>query len=85
MVAVSAGHEYVGGTRGSGIVSNANNVLWISVVRGMRGIGGLCENVCLAWGSVGGEAGELIRGLGLGFINPVGTGGVWDVCSSNVY
>ena len=20
------------------------------------------------------------RGLGLGFINPVGTGGVWDVC-----
>ena len=24
--------------------------------------------------------GEWVRGLGLGFINPVGTGGVWDVC-----
>ena len=28
-------------------------------------------------GSVGGE---WIRGLGLGFTNPVGTGGVFDVC-----
>ena len=31
---VSAGH--VGGTRGSGIVSSAADVLWMSVVRGMR-------------------------------------------------
>ena len=31
---VSAG--YVGGTRGSGIVSSAADVLWMSVVRGMR-------------------------------------------------
>ena len=38
---VSAGH--VGGTRGSGIVSSIAYVLWISVVRGMRGVGGLCE------------------------------------------
>ena len=30
---VRAGH--VGGTRGSGIVSSAANVLWMSVVRGM--------------------------------------------------
>ena len=30
---VSAGH--VGGKRGSGIVSNAVDVLWMSVVRGM--------------------------------------------------
>ena len=30
----------------------------------------------------GGVGGELIRGLGLGFINPVGTGGVLDVCLS---
>ena len=34
---VSAGH--VGGTRGSGIVSSAADVLWMSVVRGMRGVG----------------------------------------------
>ena len=30
---VSAGH--VGGTRGSGVVSNAADVLWMSVVRNM--------------------------------------------------
>ena len=30
---VSVGH--VGGTRGSGIVSSAVDVLWMSVVRGM--------------------------------------------------
>ena len=30
---VSAG--YVGGTRGSGFVSSAADVLWMSVVRGM--------------------------------------------------
>ena len=45
---VSAGH--VGGTRGSGIVSSAADVLW------MRGVGGLCEMcMCLALGGVGGE------------------------------
>ena len=27
-----------------------------------------------------GRGDEWIRGLGLGFTNPVGTGGVWDVC-----
>ena len=27
--------EYVGGTRGSGMVSNAADVSWMSVVRGM--------------------------------------------------
>ena len=38
-VVVSLGHEYVGGTRGSGM----------SVVRGMRGVGGVCEMfMCLA-------------------------------------
>ena len=36
------GNEYVGGTRGSGIVSNAADVLGMSVVRGMR-VGGVCE------------------------------------------
>ena len=34
---------------------------------------------CLAWGGVGGEAGEWMRELGLGFTNPVGTGGVLDM------
>ena len=37
---MNTGH--VGGTCGLGIVSSAADVLWISVVRGMRGIGGVC-------------------------------------------
>ena len=38
---VSAG--YVGGTRGSGIVSSSADVLW------MKGVGGVCEMcMCLA-------------------------------------
>ena len=35
--------------------------------------------MCLPRG-VGGEGGEWMRGLGLGFTNPVGTWGVLDVC-----
>ena len=47
MVMVSAWH--VGGTRGSCIVSSAADVLGMSVVRGMRGVGGVCEMcLCLA-------------------------------------
>ena len=73
---VSAGH--VGGTGGSGIVSSAADVLWMSVVRGMRGVDVVCQMyMCFARGGVGGE---WMRGLGLGFTNPVGTGGVLDVC-----
>ena len=49
---MSAGH--VGGTRGSGIVSSGAGVLWMSVVHGMRGVGGVCQ-MCLARGGVGGE------------------------------
>ena len=53
----------VGDTRGSGIVSSAADVLWMSVVRGMRGVGGVCEMcMCLARGGV---VGEWMRGLGL--------------------
>ena len=53
---VSAGH--VCGTHGSGIVSIAVDVLWISVVRGMRGVGGICEICrCLARGGMGVEGG----------------------------
>ena len=48
VVVVSEGH--VGGTRGSGIVSSASDVLW------MRGVGGVCEMcMCLARGSLGGD------------------------------
>ena len=80
-VCVSAGH--VGGTRGPCIVSSATDVLWMSVVRGMRRVGGLCEMcICLARRGVGGEGVEWMRGLGLGFTNPVGTGGVLDVCQN---
>ena len=32
--------------------------------------------MCLARGGVGGEGGEWMRELGLGFTNPVGPGGV---------
>ena len=40
----------------SGIVSIATDVLVISVVRGMRVVGGVCEIfICLARGCVGGE------------------------------
>ena len=35
---------------------------------------------CLARGSVGGDGGEWMSVLGLGFINSVGTRGVLDVC-----
>ena len=51
------------------------------MVRGMRGVGGVCEMcMCLARGGVDGEGAEWMRRLGLGFTNPVGTGGVSDVC-----
>ena len=53
MVVVNAGH--VGGTGGSGIVSSVADVLWMSVVRGMRRVGGVCEmGMCLARRGVGG-------------------------------
>ena len=51
MVLFSAGH--VGDTRGSGIVSSAADVLGMSVVGEMRGVGGVCEMcMCLAQGSI---------------------------------
>ena len=55
MVVVSAG-DVVGGTRGSGIESSVADVLWMSVVRGMRGVGEVCDMcMCLARGGVGVE------------------------------
>ena len=74
-MAVCSGHEYVGGTLGSGIeftvqVLCAADALGMSVVRGMRGVGKMC--MCLAQDGVGcGGRGvcEWIRGMG--FTNPV--------------
>ena len=43
VVALSAEHDYVGGTRGSGIVSSAADVLGMSAVRGIKRVGGLCQ------------------------------------------
>ena len=43
VVVVSAGHEYVGGTHGSCIVSSTADVLGMSVVRMMKGVDGVCE------------------------------------------
>ena len=52
----------MGVRRGSDIVSSAADMLWMSVVRGMRGVGGVCEIcMCLARGGLGGE-GEGVSG-----------------------
>ena len=62
-------------------MSSAADVLGMGVVRGKREVGELCEMcICLARGGIGGEDGERMRGLALGFTNPVGTGRVLDVC-----
>ena len=59
---------HVGGTRGSGIMSSAADVLEMRVVCGMRGVGGVCEmGKCLARGTVGGEGGEWNKRIGFGF------------------
>ena len=50
-------------------------------MRGMRGVGIVCEKcMYLVRNAVGGEVVEWLRGLGLGFTNPVGIWGVLDVC-----
>ena len=59
-------------------LSSIGDVLEMSVVRGVGGVCDMC--MCLARGGVGGEGGEWVRELGLGFNNPVGTGGVLDRC-----
>ena len=62
------------GTRGSGVLSSTGDVL-------VRGIGGVCDMcMCLARGGVGGKGGEWMREFGLGFTNPLGTGGVLGLC-----
>ena len=66
---------YMSGTRGSNILSSSNDIP-------MRDIDKMCYIcMCFARGGVGGEGGgEWMRELGLGFTNPVGTGGVLDMC-----
>ena len=53
------------------VLSSAADMLGMSVVRGMKGVDGMC--MCLARDGV--DVGtEWIRGLALDFNNPVGTG-----------
>ena len=52
VVAVSA---YMGGTRGSCVLSSAGDVLEMSMVRGVGGVYGMCK--CFARGGVGGVVG----------------------------
>ena len=47
LVVVSAWHEYVGGTRGSGIVSSAADVLEMCVVHVMIEVCEMCECLCV--------------------------------------
>ena len=75
VVAVSA---CMSGTCGSGVLSSTGDVLEMSVVRGVGGVCDMC--MCLARVVAGGEGGEWMRELGLGFTNPVGTVGVLDMC-----
>ena len=54
-------------------MSSAADVLVTSVLRGVRGVGGVCKMcMCLARGGVGRERSEWMRRLGLGFTNHVG-------------
>ena len=70
----------MGGRHGTGIVPNTADVLEMSVVREMKGVGGVCEMcTCLAQ-ALYEVRGEWIRGMVWGFTNPVGTGGVLDLC-----
>ena len=68
-------HVYMGGTRGSCVLSSTCDVIEISV---MKGVGGVCDMcMCLTWGDLGGE---WVTELGLDFTHSGGTWGKWDVC-----
>ena len=63
---VLAVNVHMGGTRASGVLSSAGDVLEMSVV---RGVGGVCD-MCKCLGQV---AVEWVTVLGLGFTNSGGT------------
>ena len=75
VVAVSA---YMGGTRGSGVLASAGDVLEMSVVIGVGGVCDMC--MCLSRGVMGGVGNEWVTGLGLCFANSEGTWEKWDMC-----
>ena len=68
----------MGDTRGAGVLSSTGDVLEMSVVKSVCGVFGMY--LYLSGGGVGGEGGEWMRGLGLGFTTHMGTRGVLDVC-----
>ena len=57
VVGMRVGNENVGATCRSGIVSNAADVLGMSVVRGMKGVGGVCKCLVGVVYEVRGESG----------------------------
>ena len=87
---MGAVNAYMGGTRGSGVLSSAGDVLEMSVVRGLGlgftnsgGTWGKCDMcLCFGYGGVGGVGGEwvgcLTQGLGGWF-------GVMSVCVVSLY
>ena len=75
---VSAGH--VGGTRGSGIASSASSVVDECRAWDERSWWSAWDLYVFDSGRRGSRGGEWMRGLGLGFSDPVGTGDVLGVC-----
>ena len=66
----------MGGTRGSGIVSSAADVLWMSVVRGMRGVGVLYVRCACVWlGAAWVERGRVDERIGFGLYQSCGNMG----------
>ena len=51
MVVVNTGCAYMGGTRGSGILYCTEDVLEMSVMRGVKGVGGIFEMLCVWFGA----------------------------------
>ena len=56
------------------LLSSAAVVREMSMVRGMRGVGGVCEMCIFGSGRCGWRGDEWLRGFGLSFTNPVETG-----------
>ena len=65
VLAVSAGCEFMSDTRGSGVESTANDVLEMSMLSGVRVVGGVCVCVwvVVVWVVLGGVGGWPGSGL----------------------